>query len=83
MHVAEVMSGETPDREVADYAIANDLVLITKDEDFLMRYPPVDYRLVWVRIGNATNKALAAWLEARWDGVIAALEVGELLVEVR
>lgn len=83
VHVVEVMSGETPDRDVAAYAIANDLILITKDEDFLTRYPPVDYRLVWVRIGNATNRALAAWLEARWDGVIDVLAAGERLVEVR
>jgi predicted nuclease of predicted toxin-antitoxin system len=83
VHVVEVLAGETPDREVAGYAAANDLILISKDEDFLTRYPPADYRLVWVRVGNATNRALTVWLEARWDGVVAALEAGERLVEVR
>ena len=83
VHVIDVMAGEAPDRDVAAYAVANDLVLVTKDDDFLTRYPPVDYQLVWVRIGNATNRALAAWLEVRWDGVAAALESGEQLVEVR
>jgi predicted nuclease of predicted toxin-antitoxin system len=83
VHVVEVLAGETPDREVAGYAAANDLILISKDEDFLTRYPPVHYRLVWVRVGNATNRALTVWLEARWDGVVAALEAGERLVEVR
>lgn len=83
VHVTDVMAGESPDREVVAYAMANDLVLMSKDDDFLTRYPPVDYRLVWVRIGNATNRALAAWLEVRWDGLIAALEAGERLVEVR
>ena len=83
MHVTDVLAGEASDREVAAYAVANDLVLVTKDDDFLTRYPPVDYQLVWVRIGNATNRALAAWLEVRWDGVAAALESGEKLVEVR
>jgi predicted nuclease of predicted toxin-antitoxin system len=82
-HVIDVMVGEAPDRDVAAYAVANVLVLVTKDDAFLTRYPPVDYQLVWVRIGNATNRALAAWLEARWDGVVAALEAGEQLVEVR
>ena len=70
LHVAGVMSGETPDHEVAGYAATHDLILISKDEDFLTRYPPIDYRLVWVRIGNATNRALA-------------LDAGERLVEVR
>jgi predicted nuclease of predicted toxin-antitoxin system len=78
-----VLAGETPDREVAGYAAANDLILISKDEDFLTRYPPVDYRLVWVRVGNASNRALTIWLEARWDRVVAALEAGERLIEVR
>ncbi len=83
VHVTDVMAGETPDRKVAEYAAANDLILISKDEDFLMRYPPIAYRLVWVRIGNATNRALSTWLEARWDHVVAALDAGERLVEVR
>ncbi len=83
VHVTEVLAGETPDRDVAAYAVSNDLILITKDDDFLTRHPPVNYRLVWVRIGNATNCALAAWLEVRWDGVVTALEAGERLVEVR
>jgi predicted nuclease of predicted toxin-antitoxin system len=83
VHVVEVLAGETPDREVAGYAAANDLILISKDEDFLTRYPPVDYRLVWVRVGNASNRALTIWLEARWDRVVAALEAGERLIEVR
>jgi predicted nuclease of predicted toxin-antitoxin system len=83
VHVTGVLTGEAPDRDVAAYAVANNLILITKDDDFLTRYPPVEYRLVWVRIGNATNRALAEWLEARWDGVVKALEAGERLVEVR
>jgi predicted nuclease of predicted toxin-antitoxin system len=45
--------------------------------------PPGLCRLVWVRIGNATNRALAECLEARWDGVVGALDAGERLVEVR
>jgi predicted nuclease of predicted toxin-antitoxin system len=83
LHVTDVMAGETPDRDVVAYAVTHDLILITKDDDFLTRHPPIEYQLVWVRIGNATNRALAAWLEACWDGVVAVLEAGERLVEVR
>ena len=64
VHVIEAMAGETPDREIAAYAIAKELILISKDDDFLTRYPPIDYRWVWLRIGNATNRTLAAWLDA-------------------
>jgi predicted nuclease of predicted toxin-antitoxin system len=83
VHLTEVLAGEAPDREIATYAAANHLILVTKNDDFLTRYPPVAYRLVWLRIGNATNRALAAWLEVRWVGVVVALDAGERLVEVR
>ena len=83
MHVTEVMPGETPDRDVAAYATAKQMILMTKDDDFLTRHPPVDYQLVWLRVGNATNRSLTAWLDARWDAIIAALDAGERLVEVR
>lgn len=35
------------------------------------------------RCGNATNRALIVWLEARWEQIAALLEQGERFVEVR
>lgn len=66
-----------------DYVIEHDLVLLSKDEDFVTCYPPVEYRLIWLRIGNATNRALIGWLGPRWSMNVAALERGERLIEVR
>lgn len=82
-YVGTVLSGEAPDRTVRDYAVAQGLVLVSKDEDFVTRYPPGNYALVWLRIGNATNRTLLAWLAPRWLMVVAALARGERLVEVR
>lgn len=82
-HVASVIGGQTPDVRIAAYAEADGLVLISKDDDFVYRYPPVHYRLVWLRCGNVTNKALSVWLEARWNAIEARLGSGERIIEVR
>lgn len=83
LHVGTELPGATPDQDVAAYAVEHDCVLLTKDEDFLTRHPPEYYVLLWLRVGNATNRALLSWLEPRWRGIIAALDAGERLVEVR
>ena len=82
-HVTDVLGGQTPDAKIAEHAAAEALVLITKDDDFRLRYPPGNYRLVWLRCGNITNRALRDWLGERWPEVRQRLDDGEVLVEVR
>ena len=82
-HVSAVLGGQTPDAAIADYAAANQLVLVTKDDDFRLRHPPTGYRLIWLRCGNITNSALRAWLGERWPEAKARLDEGEVFVEVR
>lgn len=82
-HVGDVLGGQTPDAAIAEYAVANALVLLTKDDDFRLRHPPGGYRLVWLRCGNITNRVLHAWLDQRWPEVRRRLEEGEVFVEVR
>jgi predicted nuclease of predicted toxin-antitoxin system len=72
-----------PDAEIAACAASEGLVLVTKDDDFALRHPPADYRLVWLRCGNIANRALRAWLAERWTLLLAKLEAGEDLIEVR
>jgi hypothetical protein len=38
--------------------------------------------IVWLRIGNASNKALRAWLEPRMAGIVQLVGQGSRLVEV-
>lgn len=83
IHVTEAMPGETPDGDIAAYASEHRLILVTKDEDFLTRHPPGTYALVWLRLGNVSNRSLVEWLEMRLAATISALELGEMLVEVR
>ena len=71
------------DAMIARYAEQHQMAVITKDEDFLILRMPDRFAVIWLRIGNATNRALAAWLETRWPAVMAMLDAGERLIEVR
>lgn len=82
VHVAHVLSGETPDADVARYAAHQGCILVTKDDDFSFRHWQDGLRVVWIRLGNATNRALIAWLVPRWPDIERALASGERLIEV-
>lgn len=82
-HVSERLGGQTPDEDIAAHAVKQGLVLLTKDDDFALRYPPVDYQLVWLRCGNIGNVALRSWLEPRWAELIEELQSGGRMVELR
>ena len=43
--------------------------------------PPV--ALIWVRMGNCSNRALLAWFEPLWPDVLKRLEQGERFIELR
>jgi predicted nuclease of predicted toxin-antitoxin system len=70
------------DRDIWEHAANLGAVLITKDEDFVtMRAfqtsgPPV----VWVRLGNTTNRILLRYFDSMLPKIVAALERGETVV---
>jgi predicted nuclease of predicted toxin-antitoxin system len=76
------MAGSS-DGEVAQWAEANGAVLVTKDEDFLLIRLPDRFALLWLKCGNATNRALTAWLEERWSRVEELLAAGERVIELQ
>lgn len=82
-HVTALLGGQTPDREIARHVEAHALVLVTKDDDFLLRHPPIRSRLIWLRCGNISNRALRLWLDARWPAIQHRLEQGDIVIEVR
>jgi len=76
---------EAEDSDIREYAMANQVAVITKDQDFVERRlssqsAPI---VVWLRIGNTSNRALLAWLLPLWPEVIARINAGDKLVEVR
>ena len=82
-HVINIGLGGASDEAIADRVIADQTMLISKDEDFLILRLPDRFGLLWLRCGNATNRALSAWLEARWDRVEYLLADGEQMIELR
>ncbi|HZG07795.1 MAG TPA: DUF5615 family PIN-like protein [Allosphingosinicella sp.] len=51
-HVTQRLGGQAPDTQIAALAAADDSVLVTNDDDFALRHPPEDYRLLWLRYGK-------------------------------
>ena len=85
LHVLDAGLAEAKDEEIWEYASANSLVLITKDEDFSR---PVTSRqdrvcVVWVRLGNCRTSALLAAFNSLLPQLLELLEAGSRLVEIR
>ena len=83
--VREIGLREAKDAAIWNYALQNDGVILTKDEDFAERcmasnQAPV---VIWLRIGNATNPELLGWLMPQWAAILACLKAGDRIIEVR
>jgi len=76
---------DSDDGSIANFANASDWVVVTKDEDIveLALDNKEGPRVVWLRIGNSTNRVLFAWLEPLWPEVIRRLQEGQRVIEVR
>ncbi len=73
------------DVSIVNFSTASDWVVVTKDENIVERAlgRKDGPRVVWLRIGNSTNRVLFAWLESLWSEVIRQLEQGQRVIEVR
>ena len=76
---------DSDDGSIWNFAIAGGWTLVTKDEDFVERClgRPGAPAVVWLRIGNCTNRVLFAWLEPLLPEITRRLEAGDRLLEVR
>lgn len=85
IHVAKVGLLSASDSEVRAYAAKRGMVIVTKDEDFttLRSFSTNAPRVVWVRIGNTTNRALEARMRSLMAEILEAFAAGEEIVEVR
>jgi predicted nuclease of predicted toxin-antitoxin system len=83
VHVFNRQMHAAQDTEIAELAIKEKRILISKDEDFLSHYYPDRFAFLWLRCGNTTRIALFEWLEPRWSEIEKLLAKGEHLVEVQ
>ncbi len=84
-HVLELDLTDAEDGTIWNYAIGVDAIIVTKDEDFADRNARTEAGpvIVWLRIGNSTNRVLLQWLEPRWAEITELLNAGNRLIEVR
>ncbi|MFL6844112.1 MAG: DUF5615 family PIN-like protein [Allosphingosinicella sp.] len=68
------------DRQIADHAEREDLVLISKDADFVELRLPDRFAFLWLRCGNVSNRRLRGWLGAQWGEVERRLGEGARLI---
>jgi predicted nuclease of predicted toxin-antitoxin system len=84
-HLEDVGLRHAKDGDIWNFSVQNQCVLLTKDEDFVDRFRrrgigPV---IVWLRIGNSSNRVLLAWLLPLLPTVLARIEAGDTLIDVR
>ena len=82
-HVFALGLGAASDREIAGLVERIDAILVSKDEDFVTLRLPDRFAFLWLRCGNASNRALTEWIDHRWNQIEVWLANGERLVEAR
>ena len=84
-HVQDVGLRQAEDSPIWQHALDQNAVLLTKDEDFARRVrqsrkTPV---IVWLRVGNCSNRALRDWFAPLLPDVVREIESGQRFIEVR
>lgn len=84
-HVNDIGLGESPDRELWRYALEHGAAIVTKDEDFgnMAALGGDAPTVVWVRVGNTRRAVLLAWFEPLIDQVVALIDAGNRMIELR
>lgn len=83
-HVYDIGMGEASDRDILHYAIQNNAVIISKDEDFvyLSSTNSETPTVVWVRVGNIGKQALLRWIGPLMIRIVSEIESGEKIIEI-
>ena len=84
MHVLDIGMMESSDSEIWDFALKEEMVIITKDEDFQMRASVTQHcpGIIWVRIGNCSKKTLLNFFEQKWEKIKLELSNEVKLLEL-
>ena len=84
-HVENLGLRDAKDSAIWEFAVRQQAIIVTKDEDFVERWRRQNRgpAIVWLRIGNAANAALLGWFMPILPAVIRRLQSGDRLIEVR
>ena len=83
-HVADAGLRDADDPPIWAHATSCGAVIVNKDEDFANRKAarPGGPQVVWLRVGNCSNRSLRAWFAPLLPDIVDRLQRGEGLVEV-
>ena len=84
-HVREIGMKNADDGIIWRHAVANEMVMVSKDEDFhfLALSPGSTGRLVWVKIGNCRKHVLIEKFRTQLGAIVGAFDSGSRIVEIR
>ena len=85
VHVLDIERALSSDTDIWDYALKEDRIVISKDEDFfiLAKRPKDKGKLLWIRLGNCRTADLLSVLNKRWNEIYIAFENNQKIVEIR
>lgn len=82
--VRDIGLRESEDETIWAYATDHKMIIITKDEDFADRVlrTPSGPAIVWLRLGNCSNRTLCERLLPLMPDIIDRINQGDRLIEV-
>ena len=84
-HVFGIEFHRSSDEEIWKFALDNDLILVTKDEDFSSRVwiDQASVGLIWVTIGNCPNRTLIGVFEEKMAAIERIFSEGKRQLDLR
>ena len=82
-HVFDRGMVDASDERIAKAALDDEMILISKDEDFRILQHQLGFAFLWLRCGNTTKAALFEWLEPRWPRIEQLMQNGETMAEAQ
>lgn len=83
VHVIDLGLQTATDQQIWDEAISRSAVLVTKDRDFALRRAARNDgpAILWVRVGNTSNRKLIDLVLRALPAIIDAIERDEAVIE--
>jgi len=83
IHVVDLGLLAATDRRIWDEAVSRSAVLVTKDRDFAFRRAASNDgpAILWIRVGNMSNRKLIELVLGALPAILDAVERGETTIE--